>query len=988
MEVRLLYRIGLDVGSTTLKCVVLDESNSVVYKNYMRHRSMIREIALSFLQDIKKITKNSEISIAITGSAGMGLSESFHLPFIQEVIATQLIVEERYPDIDVVIELGGEDAKILFLSNGLEVRMNGSCAGGTGAFIDQMTALLDMDISDFDKIALEANYIYPIASRCGVFAKTDVQPLLNQGAEKKNVAMSIYHAVVNQTIGGLAQGREIKGKIMFLGGPLTFLKGLQEAFRTLLNQPNENYFFPENGQYFVALGAAMYSGDVEKRTIDSLISELQSEHQEVRSESHIPALFENEKDYEIFKARHAMSSPKRLDLASYEGKTYLGIDAGSTTIKLVLLGENGEILYQMYQASNGKPLDIIKETLVDVYHIKPDLVISSSAVTGYGEDLIKSAFKLDFGLVETIAHLTAAQQFMPEVDFIIDIGGQDMKCFKIRDGAIDTIFLNEACSSGCGSFISTFAHALGYDVESFANLGLFGKLPVDLGSRCTVFMNSSVKQAQKEGATVEDISAGVSISVVKNALYKVIRVNSIEDLGKNIVVQGGTFYNDAILRAFEREVDGEVIRPEIAGLMGAYGCAVYASNQDQNTSSVLKLDDLKKFSYQTELKQCDLCGNHCQLTINTFNHGEKLIAGNRCERPLLGDGKKKIPKITDSLNEYDYKRKKNVDLRKQKKLKNARGTIGIPLGLNIYEMYPFWNAFWRSLNFNVIFSPFSSKKLYLDGQQSIPSDTICYPAKLMHGHIKYLLKKNVDHIFYPCLSYNFDEKISDNHYNCPVVAYYPQVLDANIDDLKNASFLLPFYGVHNRKHFTKVIAEDMKKLANISSKEVKKAVQAAYEAQYEYYEDIQHFGENAIKVARENGKQIIVLAGRPYHIDPEINHGIDKIINSFDVAIVSEDAIPYKKINLETSVLNQWTYHARLYNAAKVVAASDDMSLIQLVSFGCGLDAITTDEVREILESQESVYTQIKIDEINNLGAVKIRLRSLFATLNRKRRNK
>lgn len=981
-----MYRIGLDVGSTTLKCIVLDDQDNVHYKKYVRHRSMIREIAISFLNDIQAlIGTDAKTTLSVTGSAGMGLADSFGLPFIQEVVATQLAVETHYPNVDVVIELGGEDAKILFLSGGTEVRMNGTCAGGTGAFIDQMAVLMDTDLAQFDRWALAAEHTYPIASRCGVFAKTDVQPLLNQGADKKDVAMSIYHAVVNQTIGGLAQGREITGDIMFLGGPLTFLKGLQEAFKDLLGQPLESYHFPENAQYFVAMGAAMYSAEVSPLNLSDTIAAMSDEQKVMAKTSYLTPLFEDEAAYREFLARHNDNRIERADLAGYPYPVFLGIDAGSTTIKMVVMGQHHELLYEMYQDSNGRPIEAIKETLNHIYHLKPDIVIQASAVTGYGEDLIRTAFRIDYGVVETIAHLTAAQQFMPSVDFIIDIGGQDMKCFKIRNGAIDTIFLNEACSSGCGSFISTFATALNYDVGDFANLGLFARNPVDLGSRCTVFMNSSVKQAQKEGAGVDDISAGLSISVVKNALYKVIRVHSIEELGKHIVVQGGTFYNNAILRAFEQEVGGEVIRPEIAGLMGAYGCAVYAAKQASSDSTILTAEELRTFTHTTEARVCQLCGNHCQLTVNKFYHGEELIAGNRCERPLKRPDQVAIEPLP---NEFDFKRKRIAAVRNQPKLENARGTVGMPLGLNLYEMYPFWNAFWRALNYNVLLSPFGSKSLYLKGQQSIPSDTVCYPAKLMHGHMTYLLEKKPDLIFYPCLSYNFDEGISDNHYNCPVVAYYPQVLDANMASLKQTTYLLPFYGVHNRKHFTKAIAKDMKALAGISLKEVKKAVQAAYDAQAAYYDDIAAFGQEAIATARKRHAPIMVLAGRPYHIDPEINHGIDTYIESFGAAIISEDAIPVQQNNTETKVLNQWTYHARLYNAAKVVADTEDMSLIQLVSFGCGLDAITTDEMRDILESKGNLYTQIKIDEINNLGAVKIRLRSLFATIDQKRRMK
>lgn len=980
----MLYRIGLDIGSTTLKAVVLDSDNQIVYKSYKRHRSMIREVAAETFQTISEsIGEDAEIHLAVTGSAGIGFAEVAQLPFIQEVVATQMAVERSYNEVDVVIELGGEDAKILFLSGGTEVRMNGTCAGGTGAFIDQMAVLLDTDLQQMDKWALEAENIYPIASRCGVFAKTDVQPLLNQGASKEDVSMSIFHAVVNQTIAGLAQGREIKGNVMFLGGPLTFLKGLQKAFRDVLTLEEDQYIFPDDAQYFVAYGAALYSGSEEVYTLKNVIEAACKRSNEKQFASGAKPLFKDENEYRVFIERHKRSKIERVSLEEYDYPVYIGIDAGSTTVKLAVVGQNGELLYQMYQDSNGKPVDLIRDTLLDIYRIKPSIRINGSAVTGYGEDLIRTAFQIDYGLVETIAHLTAAQQFMPNVDFIIDIGGQDMKCFKIRNGVIDTIFLNEACSSGCGSFISTFATALGYDVASFAKLGLYSKHPVELGSRCTVFMNSSVKQAQKEGAKIEDISAGLSLSVVKNALYKVIRITNPDDLGKHIVVQGGTFYNDAILRAFEQETGVEVVRPEIAGLMGAYGCAIFAAQQGAEKSEILSLEELENFEQNSEARICQLCGNHCQLTINRFMNNHELIAGNRCERPV-----KKEKSIKDLPNQYAYKRKKVAKIRNQPKIKDARGTIGIPLGLNMYEMYPFWNAFWRTLKFNVIYSPMGSKKLYLKGQHTIPSDTVCYPAKLMHGHIEYLIDKNVDAIFYPCLTYNFDENISDNHYNCPVVAYYPEVLEANVKSLKTQKFLFPFYGVHNPKFFKKSIAKDMKRYFNLSQFEVNKAVDAAYQAMKEYQNDITDFGQKAILDARKNNFPIIVLAGRPYHIDPEINHGIDQLIESFDAVVISEDALPFIYDDTDTGVLNQWTYHARLYNAAKIVRDTEDMYMIQLVSFGCGLDAITTDEVWALLEEHGDIYTQIKIDEINNLGAVRIRLRSLFATIQQKQRSK
>lgn len=981
-----MIRIGLDVGSTTMKCVVLDQNQNIIYKDYRRHRSNIKEVAMQFVEEIKEHLidiHDDDVRLAITGSAGIGLSEAYNIPFIQEVIASQIAVTDLHGDIDVAIELGGEDAKILFFTGGSEVRMNGSCAGGTGAFIDQMAVLLNVDLETMNEMANRAENVYDIASRCGVFAKSDIQPLLNQGARKEDVAMSIFYAVANQTVGGLAQGREIKGKVIFLGGPLNFFSGLQTAFKNVLKlKSEEDYVFPEDARYYVAMGAALYSKNELTFDLDDLMRRFKENKQTIRNTSTTKPLFESEEEYQEFLNRHAQSTVEYADIASYTGDVYLGVDAGSTTVKLVLIGENNELLYSRYEYSNGQPINMTLDTLQFLYKNYPNLHIKSSAVTGYGEELIKKAFSLDFGLVETIAHLTAAQYFQPDVDFIIDIGGQDMKCFKIKNGTIDSIFLNEACSSGCGSFISTFASAMGYDVAEFANLGLKSKQPVDLGSRCTVFMNSSVKQSQKEGASVEDISAGLSISVVKNALYKVIRANDADDLGKRIVVQGGTFYNDAILRAFEKEIGRNVIRPSIAGLMGAFGCALYAKNNSKGKSSCLGPIELNEFSYQTYSRTCQFCGNHCELTINHFSNGEELIAGNRCERPLNKDKKN-----LDSPNSYLYKQQLISNLKKEQlKEKFPNGTVGMPLGLNVYEMYPFWTAFWNHLGYRVLLSPFGSKQLFTQGQYTIPSDTICYPAKLIHGHIEWLLDKDVDFIFYPCLSYNFNENISDNHYNCPVVAYYPQVIEANVQKINSDNFVFGFYGVHNKKFMKKQLTKDLAKRVGANGRKIGEALDAAYAAQQAYYEKQKNFTDQAIQYARIHDLPIIILAGRPYHVDPEINHGIDRLVQSFNTVVISEDGLPFIYADTDTHVLNQWTYHARLYNAAKTALENPDMSVVQLVSFGCGLDAITADEMRNILEDGGDIYTQIKIDEISNLGTVKIRLRSLFATLDQRRK--
>ncbi|WP_101696500.1 acyl-CoA dehydratase activase-related protein [Clostridium minihomine] len=961
-------RIGLDVGSTTIKCVVLDSDNQIVYQSYERHFSQITEKMAELLHKIKAEVLHGEPAfLSVSGSAGMGIAGACDLPFVQEVYATRIAMGKTIPDADVIIELGGEDAKILFLSGGTEVRMNGSCAGGTGAFIDQMATLLHLSLEEMNELAGQHEKIYTIASRCGVFAKSDVQPLLNQGARKSDISASIFAAVANQTIAGLAQGRPIRGKVIYLGGPLTFLPQLRESFDTALKVKG---VCPENSLYYVSLGAA-FSSEAEVNLDDALKKiEAYSGKSDFLS---IPPLFRDDQEYMEFQERHQSCRAKRGDISTYKGPAYLGIDAGSTTVKAVLLGESCELLDSIYQSNSGNPVPIIRAYLTNLYEDYPDITIRSTAVTGYGEELLKNAFNLDFGIVETIAHFTAAKHFMPDVDFVIDIGGQDMKCFKIRGGAVDNIFLNEACSSGCGSFLQTFANTLHYEIEDFAKKGLFAKHPVDLGSRCTVFMNSSVKQAQKDGATTEDISAGLSVSVVKNAIYKVIRAASAEELGKNIVVQGGTFLNDAVLRVFEKELGVNVIRPDISGLMGAYGAALYCMEHQQGTSTLLPLEELKTFTHEVKVASCGLCSNHCRLTINNFGGNRRFIGGNRCEKPVT----KKREDTT--LDMYAYK----LDLlQSYKPVPGRRGKIGIPMGLNFYELLPFWHAFWTSLEFELIPSPLSTRRLYLDGQHTIPSDTVCFPAKLMHGHIDALLQQGIDRIFYPCMSYNFDEGLGDNHYNCPVVAYYPEVLSANVEELKDKMFINDYVGIHRKKDFPVKMHRILTQyFPDITTEEVKKAAKAAYAEYDRYFALIRQEGERIIEEAEKLGKQIIVLSGRPYHLDPEINHGINKLITSLDAAIISEDVISNRVEKFRTGVLNQWTYHARLYAAAKYICTRKDMNLVQLVSFGCGVDAITTDEVREILEEQGKIYTQIKIDEITNLGAVKIRLRSLFAAL-------
>ena len=951
-------RLGLDIGSTTIKCVVLDDDNKLIYSTYERHFSQITDKIAEILDRVRgEIDGVENALVALSGSAGMGVATDCGIQFVQEVFATRVAANTFIPGTDVVIELGGEDAKILFLTNGLEVRMNGTCAGGTGAFIDQMATLLNVPLEELDELAKEYEKTYTIASRCGVFAKTDIQPLLNQGARKSDIAESIFRAVVSQTVAGLAQGREIEGKIVYLGGPLTFMSELRNCFDKTLNTKG---ICPENSLYYVACGAALCA----EETID--FNKVISDVKNYRGSGNFafnPPLFESEADYKEFCARHDKATVQQKDLSSYKGKAFIGLDAGSTTVKGVVLNDGGELLYSKYLPSKGNPVEIIKAFLEEIYTINPDINVVSSAVTGYGEDIIKNAFNVDYGIVETIAHFTAAKYFMPDVEFIIDIGGQDIKCFKIHNGAIDNIFLNEACSSGCGSFLQTFANALGYNIEEFSKLGLFAKRPVDLGSRCTVFMNSSVKQAQKDGATIEDISAGLSLSVVKNALYKVIRASSPDELGKRIVVQGGTFLNDAVLRAFELEMGVEVVRPNIAGLMGAYGAALYSmkKSKSEGKSGILGSDELKSFVHEIKVTNCGLCNNNCRLTINSFGKGRKFIAGNRCERPVT----KKAP--SNDLNMYDYKLKL---LDEYQPVEGLRGKLGIPMGLNMFELYPFWYRFFTELKFEVFHSPYSNRKLYQRGQQTIPSDTVCFPAKLMHGHVQTLIDEGAETIFYPCLSYNFDENLGDNHYNCPVVAYYPEVIKNNMKDIKKVNFIKEYFGIHRPKDFpTKAFERLSFYFPDLTLNEVRVAAKKAYAEQELFRDKIQKKGDEIIAEAEKQGKKIFVLAGRPYHIDPEINHGIDKLIAGFDVAIISEDVVSSKVQRFATHVLNQWTYHSRLYAAAKYVSTRSDMELVQLVSFGCGVDAITTDEVREILESKNKIYTQIKIDEITNLGA-------------------
>lgn len=970
--------MGIDVGSTTVKVTVVDEGGKVLYKSYERHFAQVRETVLGELKKIRE-QFGGDFCASITGSAGLGLSQRSGINFVQEVQAAFVAIRRFYPDADAAIELGGEDAKIIFITGGTEQRMNGSCAGGTGAFIDQMATLLNITVQEMDEYALQAEKIYPIASRCGVFAKSDIQPLINQGAKKQDISASIFQAVVDQTVSGLAQGRRIKGKVLFLGGPLYFLKGLRRAFVRTLHLTEENAVFPDDAPCFMSIGAALHSAGVKPMPIDEITERIQNATGTDEVVTGEP-LFKDKEEYSAFVKRHRATDLTFADIATYEGDAYLGIDSGSTTTKLILITPDCRILYSHYQSNNGQPVDIIVEKLKEIYELSGGrITIRGSAVTGYGEDLIKAAIKADFGIVETVAHFKAALHFNPNVDFIIDIGGQDIKCFKIKNRAIDSIMLNEACSSGCGSFIQTFARAMGMEIDKFSQLGLFAKKPVELGSRCTVFMNSAVKQAQKEGSSVEDISAGLSISIVKNAIYKVIRAASADELGDNIVVQGGTFLNDAVLRAFERETGKNVIRPGIAGLMGAFGAALYAKEMSAGSSATIGAKELADFSYKSMSTVCRGCTSKCNVNIITFADGSRYISGNKCER---GAGRK--PASAD-LDIYSYKQER---LPKVITGANAGGVkVGLPLQLGMYEQLPIWAGFFESLGFEVVLSDKSSRELYFRGQHTVASDTACYPAKLIHGHIESLLDKGVDFIFMPCESYNLDEHDSVNHYNCPIVAYYPELLKANNERLNEENFIMPYIDLNERENTVKKLCAALKKY-KIKRKDAAKALDNGFARFYKYHADVRAKGAEIAAKARAEGKQIIILAGRPYHVDNEINHGINKLLTSLNLAVLSEDAVFDEADLVKVNVLNQWTYHARLYRAAEYACRHDDVNLVQLVSFGCGLDAITTDEVRSIMEKNDKLYTQIKIDEINNLGVVKIRLRSMLAAIEEGKKSK
>ena len=988
------YKAGIDIGSTTVKLVALDDDNKLVYNEYIRHFSDIKKAVARLITNCYKELGDVKLRLSITGSGGLSVSKWLSINFIQEVIACQRAVETFIPRTDVIIELGGEDAKITYLKGGIEQRMNASCAGGTGAFIDQMATLLDTDAAGLNTYAMDHRVIYPIASRCGVFAKTDIQPLINEGARKEDIAASIFQAVVNQTIGGLACGKPIRGRVAFLGGPLYFLSELRKRFIISLKLKDEEAVTPEHSQLFTAMGAALSSAKLKSIELKELIKQLEGladyKDEKVRK---LKPLFEDEDEYNSFIKRHMQARVKRGDLARYRGNAFLGIDAGSTTTKLALIGEEGQLLYSFYCNNEGVPLKKLIDILTDLYNKLPEGVyIRKSTVTGYGEALVKAALHIDIGEIETMAHMKAARHFLPDVDFILDIGGQDMKCLRIKNGAIDSILLNEACSSGCGSFLESYAKSLNMTITNFAKEALFAKEPRDLGTKCTVFMNSKVKQAQKEGAGLGDLSAGLSYSVIKNALYKVIKLRDEHELGDRIVVQGGSFYNDAVLRCFELITGKKAIRPDIAGLMGAYGAALIAGERyrEGERTTLLPSSELKAFAVNTSHKRCSGCQNRCLLTINKFSTGESFIAGNRCERGL---GAEREGRNADKLpNLYEYKYKRTFSYRPLSEEAAYRGTIGIPRVLNMYENYPFWFSFFTSLGFRVILSEPSGKQLYEKGLETIPSEAACYPAKLCHGHIMDLVDKGVDAIFYPSVVYERKEyKEVKNHYNCPIVISYPEVIKNNVDELKKRKikWLSPFLSLDNRRVLTGRMAEELAEEYGISETEIKRAVARGWSEQINYKRDIENKGRELLAYLKKNNIRGVVLCGKPYHTDPEINHGIPELINSYGMAVLTEDSIStLMPLKHKLRVVDQWVYNSRLYRAAELVAAEPLLEMVQLNSFGCGLDAVTSDQIAEILHSGGKLYTMLKIDEGNNLGAAKIRIRSLKAAVEEREQGK
>ena len=976
------YRAGIDIGSTTVKLVILDSYNKIIYGKYRRHQANTQGTLAELMKDAKETLGDCLLKVNITGSGSINLGKALDIEFVQEVVAVATALRSVAPQTDVAIELGGEDAKIIYFTGGLEERMNGVCAGGTGSFIDQMAALLQTDAEGLNREAANYKEIYPIAARCGVFAKTDIQPLINEGATKADLAASIFQAVVNQTISGLACGKPIRGCVAFLGGPLHFMPELKKAFIRTLHLTPENIVDPENSHLFAAMGAALESGEAKEVDISDLISRLENGVAVFFEMPRLAPLFEDEAEYETFCGRHEKAVVEKQNLSEYEGNCFLGIDAGSTTTKLALIGSDGQLLFSYYENNHGNPIETAKNAMRELQKELPaNAKIARSCSTGYGEDLLKSAFSLDDGEVETIAHCTAASFFDDKVDCVLDIGGQDMKCIKLKNGAVDSIMLNEACSSGCGSFIENFANSLGYSAEAFAKEALFAKNPVDLGTRCTVFMNSNVKQAQKEGADVSDISAGLAYSVIKNALFKVIKLTSAKDLGQHIVAQGGTFYNKAILRALEKIAGVEVTCPDISGLMGAFGAALIArDNYRGKQTSMLPIEEILSLTYTSATRRCGGCSNNCMLTVNKFPSGRIHVTGNRCEKGLGSTlASRKAP------NMVEYKRKRIFDYAPLPENDAKRGVIGIPRVLNMYENYPFWATFFKELGFSTVLSPFSSRKIYELGMDSIPSESECYPAKLAHGHVQWLIENGVKIIFHPCVFYEHKETSSaQNHFNCPIVVSYPENLKNNVEAVVDGEvkYIRPFIAFTSEKTAADRLVRLCKEEWDIPESDVRSAAHLAWEEQNRAKDDIRKEGAKLLSQMTKDGRRGIVLAGRPYHIDPEINHGIPELISSYGLTVFTEDSLP---VNQNTEhclrVVDQWVYHSRLYSAAEFVSHRDDLELIQLNSFGCGLDAVTTDQVSEILENSNKLYTLLKIDEVNNLGAVRIRIRSLMAAM-------
>ncbi|MBE5944370.1 MAG: 2-hydroxyglutaryl-CoA dehydratase [Lachnospiraceae bacterium] len=983
-----MKRLGIDIGSTTVKVAIIDEEHKILFSEYKRHFANIKETLKELVDNASKELGNVNVAPTITGSGGLALAQVIGIPFEQEVVCVSEALQDYAPHTDVAIELGGEDAKIIYFTNGVEQRMNGVCAGGTGSFIDQMASLLQTDASGLNEYAKKYDTIYPIAARCGVFAKTDIQPLINEGATKPNLAASIFQAVVNQTISGLACGKPIKGNVAFLGGPLHFLDQLKESFIRTLNLTDEHIIAPSHSHLFAAVGAALQAKEEVTFDLNDISNKLTTDLKISVEVDRLDPLFANEKEYAKFIEKQAKYKVLRSDLSTYKGKCFLGVDAGSTTTKVALVAEDGSLLYDFYSSNNGSPLKTTMRALKEIYSILPaDVKIVAGCSTGYGEALIKSALMLEYGEVETIAHYTAAAFFNPDVDCILDIGGQDMKCIKIKNEVVDNVMLNEACSSGCGSFIETFAKSLNYEIKDFAKIALFAENPIDLGSRCTVFMNSKVKQAQKEGASVADISAGLAYSVIKNALLKVIKLTDPKSLGENIVVQGGTFYNDAVLRSFELISGREAIRPDIAGIMGAFGAALIARDryEEGHETTMLDKEALEALTYETRMARCKGCTNSCLLTINKFSGGRQFISGNRCEQGL---GLKKNKNNVPNLFQYKFDRLFNYEPLSEAEA--TRGVMGVPRVLNMYENYPFWFTFLTKLKYRVIISPKSSRDIYTLGIESIPSESECYPAKISHGHVMWLLKQNIKSIFYPCIPYEVNETPdANNHYNCPIVTSYAENIKNNMEEIcaPDITYIRPFLALDNRDALKERLLREFSKYTDVTKEEISEAVDAAYAEADAVKADIQAKGEETIKYLEEKDGLGIVLAGRPYHLDPEINHGLPELINSFDIAVLTEDSISHlSEVERPLIVSDQWMYHSRLYKAANYVKGSKNLELIQLNSFGCGLDAVTTDCVNDILTNSGKIYTVLKIDEVSNLGAARIRIRSLISAVNVRRK--